>query len=80
MFIINIKAQYSKVIIPTNLANEKHIDISPIKSAIQITKLSGETNYKIDKNWAVDFKNLEIKHSLSESVIKIKAQKTKDKN
>ena len=79
LFIINIKAQYSKAIIPTNLANEKQIDISPIKSAIQITKLSGETNYKIDRNWAVNFKNLEIKHSTSESVIKIKSRKTKDK-
>ena len=31
LFIINTKAQYSKVIIPTNLANEKHIDIGLLR-------------------------------------------------
>jgi len=70
------QGQFIKTKIDSKAANEKRINVTPLKSEKQTTELSGEILHNLNTNWAMTFKHLEKSHELPEDVMKIKREKT----
>lgn len=70
-------AQNKKVEINANKAIQNKLDINPVKSSIQVQKLSGEANTNISKlNWNENLINLEKKHNVPNEIQSIIKEKT----